>query len=245
MAGDLRFLKGYAYGATSLVIVLSIVAFRQSRNAKFDTIDVQRINIVEADGRLRMTLSGHDKLPDPVIGGKSYPLRSGDGGRGAGVIFFNDEGNEDGGLTFNGRKTADGYVAGAGLTFDQYNQDETVTLSYHDQNGQREAGLDIQDRPNVPIQEFAESAMVYRKLPDGPDKAKRFEAFRKNMIAKGAFGSISRAYIGKGTAQESIVMLADRPGHPRIELMVDSLGTPSLQFLDADGHVTQQLPDAH
>jgi len=119
MAGDLRFLKGYAYGATSLVIVLSIVAFRQSRNAKFDTIDVQRINIVEADGRLRMTLSGHDKLPDPVIGGKSYPLRSGDGGRGAGVIFFNDEGNEDGGLTFNGRKTADGYVAGAGLTFDQ------------------------------------------------------------------------------------------------------------------------------
>ena len=90
MAGDLRFLKGYAYGATSLVIVLSIVAFRQSRNAKFDTIDVQRINIVEADGRLRMTLSGHDKLPDPVIGGKSYPLRSGDGGRGAGVIFMVD-----------------------------------------------------------------------------------------------------------------------------------------------------------
>jgi hypothetical protein len=63
MAGDLRFLKGYAYGATSLVIVLSIVAFRQSRTAKFDTIDVQRINIVEADGRLRMTLSGHDNCP--------------------------------------------------------------------------------------------------------------------------------------------------------------------------------------
>jgi hypothetical protein len=41
------------------------------------------------------------------------------------------------------------------------------------------------------------------------------------------------------------VMLADRQGHPRIKLMVDSLGTPSLQFLDADGHVTQQLPQAH
>ncbi|HSC30439.1 MAG TPA: hypothetical protein VLD17_01850 [Gemmatimonadaceae bacterium] len=244
MAGDLRFLKGYAYGATTLAVALSIVAFRQARNAKFDTIDVQRINIVEADGTLRMTLSGHDKLPDPVIGGKSYPLRSGDGGRGAGVIFFNDEGNEDGGLTFNGRKTADGYTAGAGLTFDQYNQDETVTLSYHDQNGAREAGLDIQDRPNVPIQAFAESAMVYRKLPDGSDKTRRFQEFRKNMIAKGEFGSISRAYIGKGAAKESIVMLSDRQGHPRIKLMVDSLGTPSLQFLDADGRVTQRLPEA-
>jgi len=87
--------------------------------------------------------------------------------------------------------------------------------------------------------------MVYRKLPDGPDKAKRFEDFRKNMIARGEFGSVSRAYIGKGAAKESIVMLADRQGHPRIKLMVDSLGTPSLQFLDADGHVTQQLPEAH
>ena len=245
MPSDNRFLKGYAHGATTLAIALSVMAFRQSRNAKFDTIDVQRINVVEADGRLRMTLSGHDKLPDPVIGGKSYPLRSGDGGRGAGVIFFNDEGNEDGGLTFNGRKTADGYIAGAGLTFDQFNQDETVTLSYHDQNGAREAGLDIQDRPNVPIQAFAESAMVYRKLPDGPDKTRRFQEFRKNMIAKGEFGSISRAYIGKGVAKESIVMLSDRQGHPRIKLMVDSLGTPSLQFLDADGRVTQRLPEAH
>ena len=40
MAGDMRFLKGYAYGATSLVVVLSVMAFRQSRNTKFDEIDV-------------------------------------------------------------------------------------------------------------------------------------------------------------------------------------------------------------
>lgn len=229
----MRFLEGYAYGATTLVIILSITAFRQSRNTKFDEIDVQRINIVEANGRVRMTLSGHDKLPDPVIGGKSYRLRSGDGGRGAGVIFFNDEGNEDGGLTFNGRKTDSGYVAGAGLSFDQFNQDETVTLSYHDQNGKREAGLDIADRPNVPIKDLADSAMVYRSLPEGPDKTRRFEEFRKNMIAKGEFGDVSRVYVGKRTDKQSIVMLADRQGHPRIKLTVDSLGTPSMQFLAA------------
>src|SRR5579872_7313960 len=98
--------------------------------------------------------------------------------------------------------------------------------------------------PDVRARDAAERALGDHVLAESLE-ALRFEAFRKNMIAKGAFGSISRAYIGKGTAQESIVMLADRQGHPRIKMMVDSLGTPSLRFLDADGHVTQQLPESH
>lgn len=244
MSNDLRFLKGYAYGATSLIVILSLVAFRESRRTHFDEIDVERINIVEPNGTLRMTISGHDRLPQPVIGGKSYPLRSGTGGRAGGMIFFNDEGNEDGGLIFTGRKTSDGHQAGAALTFDQFNQDETVTLSYDDKNGRRAAGLNIADRPDVSIQPFAESAMVYRSLPDGPEKTRRFDAFVQNMKARGLFGSTSRAYIGKGPNRDSFVMLSDPQGRPRIKMSVDSLGTPSLQFLDADGHVIEQLPSA-
>jgi hypothetical protein len=242
MSDDLRFLKGYAFGATSLVIVLSIGAFRQSRRPHFEEIDVERINVIEHDGTLRMTISGHDKLPDPIVGGKAYPLRSGSGGRGAGMIFFNDEGNEDGGLVYSGRATVDGYQAGAGLTFDQFNQDETVTLSYDDKNGQRAAALVIADRPDVPIQAFAESAMVYRALPDGPEKSRRLEAFKRSQEARGLFGSRQRASIGKGPHKEAVVMLADPKGRPRIKMLVDSLGTPTLEFLDADGHVVEQLP---
>ena len=138
--GDsLRFLKAYAFVSTSVVVVLAIVAFREMQHAHFKEIDVQRINIVEPAGTLRMTISNHARMPDPVIGGKSYPLRSGTGGAGAGLIFFNDEGNENGGLTYTGRKTATGHSAGAGLSFDQYNQDETVTLSYDDEDGERRA----------------------------------------------------------------------------------------------------------
>jgi hypothetical protein len=242
MSGDLRFLKAYAFGATSLAIGLSLAAFRQSARPHFEEIDVERINIVEHDGTLRMTISGHDRLPDPIIGGKAYPLRSGGGGRGAGMIFFNDEGNENGGLLYSGRATAGGHEAGAGLSFDQFNQDETVTLSYEDAKGQRAAGLVIADRPDVPIQIFAESAMVYRSLPEGPEKARRLEAFRRDQEARGLFGSRQRATIGKGPHKEAIVMLADPRGRPRIKMMVDSLGTPTLEFLDADGHVVQQLP---
>lgn len=242
MRDDLRFLKAYAFATSSLLVVLGLAAFRQARRPHFEEIDVERINVVEHDGTLRMTISGHDRLPDPVIGGKTYPLRSGGGGRGAGLIFFNDEGNEDGGLLYSGRASASGYEAGANLSFDQFNQDETITLSYGDKNGAREAGLVFADRPNVSIQAFAESAMVYKGLPEGPEKARRLEAFRKDQEARGLFGGRPRATIGKGQHKEALVALADPSGHPRIKLMVDSLGVASLQFLDADGRVVDQLP---
>jgi hypothetical protein len=240
---DLRFLKGYAFASTTAIVVLAILGFRQMQHPHFKDIDVQRINVVEPSGTLRMTISNHARLPDPVIGGKSYPLRSGTGGAGAGIIFFNDEGNENGGLTFTGRKTKDGYSAGAGLTFDQFNQDETVTLSYGDENGENAAGLNIADRPAVSIQAFAESAMVYKNLPDGPEKTQRMQAFREREAKAGNYGGANRMYVGKGEHREAILMLADPKGHARIRMTVDSLGAPVLAFLDSAGKVTYQLPE--
>lgn len=241
---DMRFLKGYAFGTTSLIVVLSLLAFRNVQRPHFQEIDAERINIVEPDGTLRMTISDHERLPEPVIGGKSYPLRTGTGGAGAGLLFFNDEGNEDGGLTYTGRKTATGYTAGAGLTFDQYNQDETVTLSYNDENRARRAGLLIADRPDASIQEFAESAMVFRNLPNGPERTRRLQVFRDEMRRRGLYGPTPRLYAGKTVDKASIVLLSDRQGHPRIRMMVDSLGAPTLDFLDATGKVTYALPNA-
>lgn len=37
-------------------------------------------------------------------------------------------------------------------------------------------------------------------------------------------------------------MLSDPHGHPRIRLKVDSLGAPTLEFLDSLGIVTYHLP---
>lgn len=241
---DLRFLKGYAFASTTAVVLLAIFGYRQMQRAHFKEIDVQRINVVEPDGTLRLTISDHARLPDPVIGGKSYPLRSGTGGAGAGLIFFNDEGNENGGLTWTGRKTKSGHSAGAGLSLDQFNQDETVTLSYNDEDGERAAGLNIVDRPDVSIQAFAESAMVYKNLPDGPAKTQRMQAFKEREAKAGNYGGANRLYVGKGSHKEALLMMADPKGHPRIRMTVDSLGAPVLAFLDSAGKVTYQLPEA-
>lgn len=237
----IRFLKGYAMATTTLLVVLGLAAFQRVGTPRFDEIDVGRINVREPDGTLRLTISNKAMLPDPVIGGKSYPLRGGGAGDAAGMIFFNDEGNEDGGLTWAGKKTDDGYTASAGLSFDQFNQDETVTLSYGDRNGMRHAGLLISDRPEVSIQAFAESAMVMRKLPDGPEKTARLEALRKGMVARGDVPA-SRIYVGKEADRMALVTLSDPRGHPRLRLSVDSAGVAKIEFLDEKGRVTSQLP---
>ena len=64
---DVRFLKRYAVASTLALVLISVAAFtRQSQHAKFDEIDVERINVVEKDGKLRLVISNRDRSPGPI-----------------------------------------------------------------------------------------------------------------------------------------------------------------------------------
>ena len=238
---EIRRLRRTTATAIVLLVIVTASAFMQGRpRAKFDEIDVQRMNVREPDGKLRLTISNHARLPDVVVGGKSYPLRGGTGVQSAGLIFFNDEGNEDGGLVWAGRRSAAGYQASAALTFDQFDQDETVSIEYSDENRRRLAGLAVIDRPEEPIQIFAESLMAIRAMPEGAAKAERMRHFREQGAASGAFAA-QRLFAGKRPDKSSTVMLSDPRGRPRLRLSVDSLGSARIEFLDDSGHVTRTL----
>src|SRR5215475_7929675 len=142
------FLKSYAVLMTLLVGVQSLAAFRQTaQKTRFTEIDVERINIVEPDGKLRMVISNRDRSIGPIYKGKPFGYA---GGSRPGIIFFNDEGTENGGLTFTGKREADGtYRASSGFSFDQFNQDQVVYLQYNDNNGRRNMGLTIADRADA------------------------------------------------------------------------------------------------
>jgi hypothetical protein len=245
LARRMRRLEAYAAGvsvvALVLVLALAFAAFRgpSSQKARFTEIDVERVNIVEPDGKLRLTLSNSHRLPDPVIGGKAYPLRGGTGAGSAGLVFFNDEGNENGGLVSSGKKTSEGHRASAHLTFDQFDQDEALALSYQDVNGARRAGLTVADRSEIPVQVFAESVMAIRRLPEA-EQARRMEAFRNSELAR-ASASRTRLYAGKTPDRSATVVLSDPQGRPRLRLAVDSLGKPSNQLLDASGKVQRVI----
>ena len=145
---DVRYLKIYSLGLTLVLAVLLLAAFQQDHKTKFEQIEAERINIVEPNGKIDLAISNKKLFPPPVLNGKEM-VRSVDVG--PGMIFFNGNGDEQGGLIWNGKAKDGKYEAGAGLLFDQYNQDQTVGLSYDDENGQRSAGLTVWDHPDYPI----------------------------------------------------------------------------------------------
>jgi hypothetical protein len=235
---DVRLLKLYALVSTAAFAVLALAAFSQRRApTKFDEIDVERINVREPDGKLRMVIANRARSTGPIAYGKpfGYP-----GGSRPGIIFFNDEGTENGGLTFSGLRKPDGtYTSTGHLSFDQYNQDQVVYLQYIDNNGQMRKGLTIADRADVPILDVVALSDSIKAMPAGPAK----QAAEKRLMEPrpGVPLFAQRLYVGRDPAKAAIVLLSDRQGHPRLRLMVDSLGEASLAFLDTTGNVVRSI----
>jgi hypothetical protein len=90
----------------------SATARGQDRVQQFDEMDVHRINVREPDGTLRMVISNHARLPGVIVRGKENPPVDRPY---AGVLFYNDEGAENGGLVFGGHRNANGEVVDANL----------------------------------------------------------------------------------------------------------------------------------
>ncbi|MFN2399374.1 MAG: hypothetical protein ABR543_12140 [Gemmatimonadaceae bacterium] len=236
--GDLRFLKRYALVSTTLVVVLTLAAFTGAlQKQRFTEIDVERINIVEPDGKLRMVISNRPRSIGPIYKGKpfGYP-----GGSRPGMIFFNDEGTENGGLGFDGRRAADGtYRAGAQLAFDQ---DQVLFLSYSDNSGQRRMGLTVADRADVSIYDFVLKRDSINKLPAGPQKIEALAKLQEPV--NGVPLVAQRVYVGRDVSKSAIVSLGDRMGRARLRLLVDSLGTARIEFLDVNGRVVHRIPES-
>ena len=112
-------------------------------------IEVERINVVEHDGTLRMVLANSALAPDPVVDGRVLKRESGKNS--AGIVFYNEHGDECSGLVFSGQQRESGYSAGAALLFDQFKQDQVIGIMHDDSDGRRRAGLWVWDRPDEPF----------------------------------------------------------------------------------------------
>ncbi|HKT08795.1 MAG TPA: hypothetical protein VJR24_12920 [Gemmatimonadaceae bacterium] len=227
--------RTYVVTSTSIVGVLSLAAFtKASSKPHFQEIDVERINVVEPDGKLRMTISDAARSPGWVFHGKVYPGRP----KGAGMIFFNDEGEEDGGIGFGGRTVNGKVTADGGIAFDHYESDETVTLRYSQEGTRTQQGLLITDRADVPITTILAKQDSLKAMPAGAARDSAMKAFVENG---GHPLAARRLFAGRDADHNSVVSLSDPQGHPRLRLMVDSTGAASIQFLDVAGHVTRTI----
>lgn len=228
------FLRAYAVVTSLVLVVLAAAAFRQASPNKMGEITVERINVVDANGTLRMVISNKDRMHPGVMDGvtidRPRPV--------AGMLFFNDEGDEVGGLTYTGTVAGGRGRANAGIMFDQLKQDQTIGLSYSEANGQRSTGLQVWDRSDtVRLSELIRKLNDANKLPAG---AERDAALAK--IRADAPPGPRRVFVGKTQDKASTVMLSDADGRVRLRLTVDPTGNPRIEFLDEAGKVVTRIP---
>src|SRR5262249_42378750 len=116
-----RFLAAYSGLLTLLFLFTILSGFSQAPNKQaFDEITVHRINVVDPDGTIRLVITNTANSPGIYIKNKEHPHPS--GRKGAGLLFFDEEGTEDGGLSYGIDKDKSGRVTGGNghLSFDQY-----------------------------------------------------------------------------------------------------------------------------
>jgi hypothetical protein len=132
-------------GVVTGLLGLTAVTRAAVTNQEFDEITVHRINVVEPDGTLRMVISNHDAFPGSIVKGKEQGPNRRPGG---GMLFYNDEGTENGGLIFGGRRDVNGKIVdgGVSLSFDKYGvPGQMVQLAGVSDSDNRFAGLRVKD----------------------------------------------------------------------------------------------------
>lgn len=240
LARRVRFLEAYAVVTSLLLIGLLITGFTTQQSPR--EIDVERINIRNPDGGLALAIAGRGGLPGPTFAGREYPQRlSGGRVQASGMIFFNERGDEVGGLTFQGQLDDDGagYSANGALTFDQFRQDQVVAIHYGDNGESRRAGVPVWDRStDISIARILERV-------DARDRADEAGRDSINALIAGLRDqglSASRVFLGSAD-RTAMLLLRDDRSRPRIRMSVDTLGEARLEFLDENGAVVHFLPD--
>lgn len=234
---DVRILKAYAVVSTVAILGLGTLGLTSSREApqRFEEIDVERINVVEADGRLRLVISNRERQHPGIVDGDTIPR---DHARPAGILFFNHRGDEAGGLIVGRNGAPDGTGHFVSFTMDKSRHDQTVALQHlESDDGSYFAGLRVVDRPNVSLHETIDEIERVRAIEDSAARVAAIDSLRR----RGHLGA-RRITIARSRDASVEILLADPEGRPRLVLGVGADGTPGLRLLDETGAVVHAWP---
>lgn len=243
MNRELVFLRCFAATTAIGLFILASMSFKSSSN-KFDEIDVQRINIVEPDGTVKMIITSADKFPagsQKVNGRLTNETRK----KRSGMLFYNEDGIECGGFIYDGAKMGNGHSSGLSLTYDQYDGDQVMQLLTQDYGDgmQRKvrSTLVFNDRPD---KESQLKTMAIIKEYEALLKSNPSEAERKlkEYEAQGLIGGTPRIMLGKSRSDKNGLFLYDDKGNVKAMFYIDKENRAKLDFFDEKGNVVASFP---
>jgi len=103
------------------------------------------------------------------------------------------------------------------------------------------AGLQVWDRPEIPLAGIVAKVDTIEKMKDGPEKTEAMTKLQQEAVANGLTGA-TRVFVGRDDKDNATVILSDTKSKPRIIMSVDTSGAATLKFLDENGKVVDTLP---
>jgi hypothetical protein len=223
--------------ATVTVISVLLNAFfflsafnEKEKKVSLDELSIKRINIISEDGSLRMVLSNEIRQHPGRIDGKDLPKRE----RGAGILYFNYDGDECGGLLY-GNMTKDSITNSVmSFTMDQYKQDQVIQLvnSEYIEKGKAviEKGLVVNEYPvGSNLGETMQKIAEFEKIANEKERNLKIEQYMKEN------GGKNRMFLGRTGENNTGLFLKAPDGKTKIKLYVDSKGNPVIEVLNRSG----------
>lgn len=194
-------------------------------------ITTERLNIVGKNGNKFIVLSNPDKQAVATINGE--PIGSEATKRGtAGLLFFNEEGDEIGGLVY-GIDSIGSYQL---LTFDQRKNDQIMTLrkeeNFEDGEWKRQYGLLLQERSEKQINVIVSELNEINSISDSVLRERKLDDFwsdPENLAPQ-------RLFIGRTFSGDVGLYLMDKDNNPRLQIYVDREGLPHIESFDNEGN---------
>lgn len=142
-----KFLVVYS-GILTAVFAVTMLTGASSRNETFGTITVRRINVVEPDGTVRLTISNRADFPGAWHRKKEYPRP--DRRVAAGMLFMSEEGTELGGFIYGAHQNPDGTIEGRGhFSLDQYEENQIFALDAGQEGQDKFSRITISDQVTI------------------------------------------------------------------------------------------------
>jgi hypothetical protein len=232
-----RFLMVYSGVLTVVFAVTLLSAASSARNQTFGAITVRRINVVEPDGTVRMTISNRADFPGAWRHKKEYPRP--DRRDAAGMLFMSEEGTELGGMIWGASRLPDGTVQNHfHLSADQYEENQILAIDAGQEGKDKFSRIAMVDQGDFPVEEQRKAHEEIERLPAEKQNAAwntYFAAHRHD---------VKRLDLGRFPDRSVGLNLRDETGKIRIVLAVQPDGTPVRQFLDDAGSVVKEFASA-
>jgi len=235
----LRALTVICIGLTGFILINTMT---QSNRNKFESLNVQRLNIVEDDGTVKMVITNTERFPNGTEKVNGVILNE-DRKKRSGMLFFNEDGIEAGGFIYDGSKNEKGHNAGMSLTFDQYNGDQVMQLLTTDRlRGDKRlvrSGLAFNDRAEFETQDKVKEIMdELKQIKDKVQKRAKIKQYQE----QGLIGGSPRVLLGKTGSKNNGLFLFAQDGTARASFYVDDNDQVKLEILNSEGDIVSSWP---